>query len=790
MRLTRYRFGEFEFDPASRELRRAGVLLPVPLKSLECLAYLVAHRERAVGRDELVSAVWGRTDVSDTVITQTMRRARRALDDAGNRQTIVRTIPGFGYRWIAAVDALDHSPDSEATHKPVTAVGEPLRGPVAAPPSEAAETHADLVSTPGGLPRRLFGGAFLVLVGLVLGGLAYLSTREKAAHDMVPSDGLVMVLPVAVDPPDREYSWVRLGAMEYAADRLRGSALKVAPSEQTLHLQAASRDRATPGGGAGPDDAMLQTLLAKSGAQWLLVPQAFQERNRWRVQLRAVGHRSDVRLEAQGDTPLQAMAIATDAWLRRIGRATSVRPSPTPFQERLRRIDAELDAGQLDAAREQIAAAPAKDRTSPRMLVREGQLEYRAGRIAEAKTLFERAISHPAIAEDAPTRAKGLMGMGSVALRQERPFEAEQRYTDALDVLRGDVRNEDVGLLGDAYNGRGVARIQQGKLASAVSDMGLARVAMQEDGDVVSAAMVGSNVGRIEAVRNHWPQAVQEYDKAIEVFERFEVRDYLAATLGAKASAQLALVEPAEATETIARAQRLVPSIEDATLLSFLATIRIRVALHNGRLDEAANLLQTLSPQVKKEREGVVAELEMALAIARGDRPRAAALAARIPPASKPVEEDLAIMAVQAAGNAAVARAWRDRLSNQPSERLSDRAFARSFASAIVERRFGERDAALAAANKAMALANREGSPDDRVRAGIIRALVLLDGEDSQTAFAVLGELDAYVTADYRAAWLAWTLYRHVGNTAMAERAHLGMDSLRGERQANLEPTL
>ncbi|MEK0265952.1 winged helix-turn-helix domain-containing protein [Stenotrophomonas rhizophila] len=92
-----------------RELSRSGERLALPLKSLECVVYLVTHRERAVGRDELVSAVWGRADVSDTVITQTMRRARKALDDAGDRQTMIRTVPGFGYRWAAPVEEVDAS---------------------------------------------------------------------------------------------------------------------------------------------------------------------------------------------------------------------------------------------------------------------------------------------------------------------------------------------------------------------------------------------------------------------------------------------------------------------------------------------------------------------------------------------------------------------------------------------------------------------------------------------------------------------------------------------------------
>ena len=67
-----YRFAEFLLDPAARELRQADARISLPPKSLECLIYLVEHRDRAVGRDELISAVWGRVDVSDALLAQTL----------------------------------------------------------------------------------------------------------------------------------------------------------------------------------------------------------------------------------------------------------------------------------------------------------------------------------------------------------------------------------------------------------------------------------------------------------------------------------------------------------------------------------------------------------------------------------------------------------------------------------------------------------------------------------------------------------------------------------------------
>ncbi|HEX7768985.1 MAG TPA: winged helix-turn-helix domain-containing protein, partial [Dokdonella sp.] len=93
-----YRFGEYRLDPSARELSSAGVPATLSPKVFDVLAYLVEHRDRAVGRDELIAAVWGRTDVSDTLLGQTVLKARRAIGDTGNEQHAIRTVPRFGYR--------------------------------------------------------------------------------------------------------------------------------------------------------------------------------------------------------------------------------------------------------------------------------------------------------------------------------------------------------------------------------------------------------------------------------------------------------------------------------------------------------------------------------------------------------------------------------------------------------------------------------------------------------------------------------------------------------------------
>src|SRR4051812_36114336 len=102
-----YRFGDCTIDASARELCTGGKLVTLSPKVFDCLIYLLEHRDRAVGRDELISAVWGKLDVTDTLLGQTILKARRAVGDSGDGQNVIRTIPRFGYRWVAEIVAAD-----------------------------------------------------------------------------------------------------------------------------------------------------------------------------------------------------------------------------------------------------------------------------------------------------------------------------------------------------------------------------------------------------------------------------------------------------------------------------------------------------------------------------------------------------------------------------------------------------------------------------------------------------------------------------------------------------------
>lgn len=105
--ILRWRFGPHVLDPARRELLRDGVPQALPARAFECLRYLIEHRDRAVGRDELVRAVFGRRDASDAQLAQIVLRARRAIGDDGQEQRAIRTVPRFGFRWTAEIETIE-----------------------------------------------------------------------------------------------------------------------------------------------------------------------------------------------------------------------------------------------------------------------------------------------------------------------------------------------------------------------------------------------------------------------------------------------------------------------------------------------------------------------------------------------------------------------------------------------------------------------------------------------------------------------------------------------------------
>ncbi len=92
-----FRFGSFEIRQDRYELRRDGRLLHLEPKVFEVLAYLVAHRDRLVTKQELLDAVWTNEFVSESALSRAVRDARRALGESGTKEGWVQTVHGRGF---------------------------------------------------------------------------------------------------------------------------------------------------------------------------------------------------------------------------------------------------------------------------------------------------------------------------------------------------------------------------------------------------------------------------------------------------------------------------------------------------------------------------------------------------------------------------------------------------------------------------------------------------------------------------------------------------------------------
>lgn len=107
-------------DPGRRELRRAGVAVPVEPRVFDLVLYLVENRQRLVTKDDLVSAIWQGRAISDSALASAVNAARQALDDNGADQRLIRTVARKGFRFVGTVnDGEPRSGEASAAPGPV-----------------------------------------------------------------------------------------------------------------------------------------------------------------------------------------------------------------------------------------------------------------------------------------------------------------------------------------------------------------------------------------------------------------------------------------------------------------------------------------------------------------------------------------------------------------------------------------------------------------------------------------------------------------------------------------------
>jgi DNA-binding winged helix-turn-helix (wHTH) protein len=112
--LYRYRFGVFELEAHTGELRRNGIKLRLQDQPYQVLLKLLEHAGKTVTREQLRAALWPADTFVDfeTGLNTTIKRLRETLGDSAENPTFIETVPKRGYRFIAPVTAPDSGSES------------------------------------------------------------------------------------------------------------------------------------------------------------------------------------------------------------------------------------------------------------------------------------------------------------------------------------------------------------------------------------------------------------------------------------------------------------------------------------------------------------------------------------------------------------------------------------------------------------------------------------------------------------------------------------------------------
>jgi len=773
-----FRFGGFRLDPVKRELWHGDALVEVPARVFACLLYMIEHRERAVDRAELIDAVWRRGNVSDTQLFQLILRARRVVGDEAERQQSIRTIVGFGYRWVMPTEIVEVGADAALAPSIIAPAAAGNEAPAAIARSD---TEAKAANRRWRYSGRLAVVALLVLVALAALISKHTPESERESAGASASGTRIAVVPLRiVDAADAV--WVRLGGMDLIADRLRRAGLAVQPSEATLGVvMAATSD------GDGGADKLRRTAgiglivdgeVSRAGSAWSV---ALQTRAQGTVPLYATATDADLMLALRG---------ASDKLLLALGRSAPADSIGSALAEVLQRARAALLADDAAQARSLLEQAPPPLRNDAELRLLLAQVEARQGHFDAAEKILTQLLDEFGGSDDAYLRMRVLIARGAARIPLDHLLEAKSDFDAALAVPGA---NTFVHALGDAYVGRGATGTLRNDYAVAANDLGRARVLLAQSGDALAVARVDLELALLDSSRGAMAQAGPRYEQAARQFEVFgAIRPLKSALIGLQ-DVQVDQMQNQAALATSERAWAVSSASGDPLLRRVLSLMRARILLACGRFRELHELIEQIdqgdqSYLAASRDDERLRVLRTELALREGRNDDAAREAAGLPTARLADDADDSLRAKAAL--------WRQRalppppaapgtaIAPSPRTDAGSRHAApyRRLAEAERARSQGRWDEAEPAYQQALALADGVGVP--LATAIVIESYVpaLIERGRLADAAALAGRIGAWAADDFDCALLQLRLAHALGERTAWETALANVRRLAGER--------
>jgi TolB-like protein/DNA-binding winged helix-turn-helix (wHTH) protein/Tfp pilus assembly protein PilF len=257
---TVFRFGPFESNPRSRELRKHGSKLRIRPQPLQVLNLLLSRPGDVVTREEIRAQLWSNDTFVDFEhsLNTSIRELRATLDDSATHPRFIETLPRIGYRFIASVSEIKADAQAIASAASNSSPSNPLFA--------GSFTHAKLAAS------RWFVPLALLLVFVLAFGIYLARFRISARSSPVRPKVMLAVLPFQNLTGD--------ATQDYFSAGLTGEIVAALGRVDPSHLGVVTDSAASPGKQPAPQASQIGRQL---GADYALQGSVQRELNRYRV---------------------------------------------------------------------------------------------------------------------------------------------------------------------------------------------------------------------------------------------------------------------------------------------------------------------------------------------------------------------------------------------------------------------------------------------------------------------------------------------------------------------------
>lgn len=233
------RFGPYEVNVESGDLRKFGYRIKLQPKSFLVLQALLELPGEMVTRDELKTRLWPENTFVEfeASLNVAVRRLREALSDDAQAPTYIETVPKHGYRFIGTVELVPVAPPVSLRPELVAVAGH-----------SAAELDLSPAATQLPPRRSLWTWLVPAIALLVLLVAVLFWWRHSSITARTPIASSIAVLPFADMSPEKNQQYFSDGLAEELLNHLaKTPGLRVAARTSSFQFRDKSADHAAIG---------------------------------------------------------------------------------------------------------------------------------------------------------------------------------------------------------------------------------------------------------------------------------------------------------------------------------------------------------------------------------------------------------------------------------------------------------------------------------------------------------------------------------------------------------------